>query len=51
MLRLGTLPLPISLDLELATHRLNHRSLRSLGRRTPCQVYHAGRLTRIGAKG
>ena len=25
---------------ELATHRLNHRSLRSLGHRTPCQVYH-----------
>ena len=31
---------PISIDLELATHRLNHRCLRSLGHRTPCQVYH-----------
>lgn len=33
-------PLPISVVLELATHRLNHRCLRSLGHRTPCQVYH-----------
>jgi transposase InsO family protein len=33
-------PLPIRVDLELATHRLNHRCLRSLGHRTPCQVYH-----------
>jgi hypothetical protein len=43
--------LPLSLDLELATHRLNHRCLRSLGHRTPCQVYHdpARRLRLHGA--
>lgn len=34
------LRLPLSVQLELATHRLNHRCLRSLGYRTPCQVYH-----------
>ena len=33
-------PLPTCLDLEVATHRLNHRRLRSLGQLTPCQVYH-----------
>lgn len=38
--RLRALQLPISLDLELATHRLNHRCLRSLSHRTPCQVYY-----------
>src|SRR3974390_2286498 len=38
--RLCQLQLPISVELELATHRLNHRCLRSLGHRTPCQVYH-----------
>jgi hypothetical protein len=36
---------------ELATRQLNHRRLRSLGRRTPCQVYHdpAWRLQLHGA--
>jgi transposase InsO family protein len=38
--RLSQLQLPLSVDLELATHRLNHRCLRSLGHLTPCQVYH-----------
>ena len=38
--RLCQLQLPISVELELATHRLNHRCLRSLAHRTPCQVYH-----------
>ena len=28
------------LEVELATHQLNHRRLRSLGGLTPCQVYH-----------
>jgi len=32
--------LPLSVDLEVATQRLHHRCLRSLGHRTPCQVYH-----------
>ena len=32
--------LPLSVDLELATQRFNHRCLRGLGDRTPCQVYH-----------
>ena len=27
-------------QLELVTHQLNHRRLRSLGHRTPCQLYH-----------
>jgi hypothetical protein len=39
--RWKTLQLPVSVELELATHQLNHRRLRSLGRRTPCQVFHA----------
>jgi len=36
---------------ELATHQLNHRRLRSLDQRTPCQVYHdpARRLRLHGA--
>jgi transposase InsO family protein len=34
------LQLPMSLELELVTHQLNHRRLRGLGHRTPCQVYH-----------
>lgn len=38
--RLGQLQLPLSVELELATHRLNHRCLRSLAHRSPCQVYH-----------
>ena len=39
-LLLSELPLPLRHHLELASHRLNHRGLRSLGHRTPCQVYH-----------
>jgi hypothetical protein len=31
---------PIALDVELVTHQLNHRRLRSLGGLTPCQVFH-----------
>lgn len=38
--RLHQPQLPFGVQVELATHRLNHRSLRSLGHRTPCQVYH-----------
>jgi hypothetical protein len=47
--RLGALPLAV--DVELATHQLNHRRLRSLNRQTPCQVYHdpARRLRLHGA--
>src|SRR5207247_8751920 len=30
---------PMALEVELATHKLNHRHLRSLGGLTPCQVY------------
>jgi hypothetical protein len=37
---LRSMPLPISIDVELVTHQLNHRRLRSLKRQTPCQVYH-----------
>ena len=49
--RLGALQVPISVEVELATHQLNHRRLRSLGRQTPCQVYHdpARRLRLHGA--
>ncbi len=45
------LHLPLSVELELGTHRLNHRSLRSLRGLTPCQVYHdpARRLRLHGA--
>jgi transposase InsO family protein len=32
--------LPMTLEVELATHKLNHRQLRSLGGLTPCQFYH-----------
>jgi transposase InsO family protein len=32
--------IPLALTVELATHKLNHRHLRSLGGLTPCQVYH-----------
>ena len=38
--RLSALQVPMSVDVELVTHQLNHRRLRSLGQRTPCQVYH-----------
>src|SRR5437588_7926843 len=31
---------PLALEVELATHKLNHRRRRSLGGLTPCQVYH-----------
>jgi hypothetical protein len=33
-----TLPTPIAVEVELVTHQLNHRRLRSLGGLTPCQV-------------
>jgi hypothetical protein len=38
--RLQALQVPMSVEVELATHQLNHRRLRSLGGLTPCQVYH-----------
>jgi len=49
--RLQALQVPMSVEVELATHHLNHRRLRSLGGRTPCQVYHdpARRLRLHGA--
>jgi hypothetical protein len=31
---------PFILEVELVTHQLNHRRLRSLGGLTPCQLYH-----------
>ena len=37
---LKSLHVPLSVEVELATHQLNHRRLRSLNQRTPCQVYH-----------
>lgn len=45
------LQVPMSIELELVTHHLNHRRLRSLGGQTPCQVYHdpARRLRLHGA--
>lgn len=48
---LNSLNVPLSVEVELATHQLNHRRLRSLGQRTPCQVYHdpARRLRLHGA--
>ncbi len=48
---LKALPVPMSVEVELTTHRLNHRRLRSLHNRTPCQVYHdpARRLRLHGA--
>ena len=30
----------MALEVERATHKLNHRHLRSLGGLTPCQFYH-----------
>jgi len=39
-LQLQALHVPLSVEVELATHQLNHRRLRSLQHRTPCQVYH-----------
>jgi hypothetical protein len=49
--RWSALQLPLTVEVELATHQLNHRRLRSLGNRTPCQVYHdpAARLQLHGA--
>jgi len=49
--RLSALQVPMSIEVELATHQLNHRRLRSLGLRTPCQLYHdpARRLRLHGA--
>ena len=49
--RLNALQIPMSVEVELATHQLNHRRLRSLRNRTPCQVYHdpARRLRLHGA--
>ena len=46
-----TLQVPMSVDVELVTHQLNHRHLRSLHHLTPCQVYHdpARRLRLHGA--
>src|SRR6185436_7725252 len=38
--RLQALQVPMSVEVELVTHQLNHRRLRSLGQRHPCQVYH-----------
>jgi hypothetical protein len=38
---------PIALDVELMTHQLNHRRLRSLGGLTPCQVFHDQSRQRI----
>src|SRR5262245_31685774 len=38
--RRHSLQVPLSVELERVTHLLNHRCLRSLGRRTPCQLYH-----------
>src|SRR3974390_950547 len=48
---LSDLQLPLSVEVELTTHQLNHRPLRSLGRQTPCFVYHdpARRLQLHGA--
>jgi hypothetical protein len=31
---------PFALEVELVTHQLNHRRLRSIGGLTPCQLYH-----------
>ncbi len=32
--------MPMTLELELGTHKLNHRRLRVLGGQTPCQCFH-----------
>lgn len=37
---LKALEVPMTIEVELATHQLNHRRLRSLRYKTPCQVYH-----------
>ena len=37
---LRTLQVPMTVEVELVTHQLNHRRLRSLANLTPCQVYH-----------
>jgi hypothetical protein len=49
--RLASLQNPLALDVELVTHQLNHRRLRSLRGQTPCQVFHdpARRLHLHGA--
>lgn len=36
----GSLPTVSDMQVELVTHQLNHRRLRSLSRLTPCQVFH-----------
>jgi len=36
----GIKEIPLGLEVELATHHLNHRRLRSIGGLTPCQFYH-----------
>lgn len=43
--------MPMALELELATHKLNHRRLRVLRGRTPCQCFHdpQGRVKLHGA--
>lgn len=38
--RMQAADVPLALEVELVTHKLNHRRLRSLGGLTPCQVYH-----------
>lgn len=38
--RWQALHLPLTTEMELVTHQLNHRRLRSLRNLTPCQVYH-----------
>jgi len=46
--RWSDLQVPMTLEVELVTHQLNHRRLRSLNRQTPCQVYHdAARRIRL----
>lgn len=49
--RRSPVPVPFTVEVELVTHRLNHRCLRSLDHGTPCQVYHdpARRLRLHGA--
>jgi hypothetical protein len=41
--------IPFLLEVELATHQLNHRPLRSVGGLTPCQFYHDPRRLRLHA--
>jgi hypothetical protein len=49
--RWSAMQFPITVEVELATHQLNPRRLRSLGNCTPCQVHHdpARRLQLHGA--